>query len=154
MERMREIGMALRAAVGFVQSRPAELIERALNVLPLRKPKRPAAMLYAELMEGGWEEPPELVRQRIREQEEAERERKRVEQAEAERRREVAEEARARSLREEFAGLPPEDRAELLAEARSRIAWAARLPGALDEGSPVLWGAIVELLEDRARAAA
>lgn len=143
LARMREVGVGRTMALRLIGSRPAEVIEEALDNLPHRKARRPAALLVRELQEGGWELPREVAQEQ--QKREAEESRRAEQQAQAERERQEADAAEER-FRAAWDALDGARRNQALEEARKRVAWAAHLPGALEEGSPILAGAIREVL--------
>lgn len=149
LARMREVGVGRTMALRLIGSRPAEVIEEALDNLPHRKARRPAALLVRELQEGGWELPREVAQEQ--QKREAEESRRAEQQAQAERERQEADAAEER-FRAAWDALDGARRNLALEEARKRVAWAAHLPGALEEGSPLLAGALREVMAEWAEA--
>jgi len=146
-ERLRAGKVGGNMARRLVTSRPAELILQALKNLPHRKARRPAALLVAELLEGGWDEPKEAVKTGPQPTllPPTPRERENCEEA----RRRQEDKDREKALRENWERMSYGERQEILAEARRRIEpWAGRIAGALEEGSPILGGAIAEVLSE------
>ena len=143
LARMRRVGVGRTVALRLLGSCPAEIVAEALDNLPHRNARRPAALLVRELQEGGWELPREAVQEQKKP--EVEDSRRAEEQAQVERERQEAAVAEGR-FQVTWDALSAERRSLALEEARQRVAWAAHLPGALEEGSPILAGALREVV--------
>lgn len=145
LARMRAVGVGLTTAVRLLRERAPEIVRRALDHLPMRRAKRPAALLVRELQEGGWETPPEIAAEQERQQAEEVRRAREAERAARERQEAEAVEERYRAAWEAFSA---ERRAEAVAEARRRTSWAAHLPGATDPDGPLLRGMVREVVAE------
>ena len=143
LERILEAGVGRTMALRLLANASLDVICTALDNLPHRHAKRPAALLVREIQEGGWETPREL--QDLRKDQEAERKHRLEEEQRAQ-----GQEAQAAAEEDAFetawSALSAERREQVLEEARRRIAWAAHLPGALEEGSHLLAGAVREVV--------
>ena len=143
--RLESVGVNRSMSRRLVQTVPKELILTALNRLPFRQAKNPAAYLVRELLDGGYTEP--VARQVTRTREEVHARRK-TEEREEQARREREGEDLARYVDEILAKHSGEARAKLLEEAKGRLGgWAARFT--VDEEDPVLRGALCDLVLER-----
>lgn len=143
--RLESLGVHRSMSRRLVESKPVELILAALNRLPFRQAKNPAAYLVRELLDGGYSEPAPVVVVPTREEV---HERRKAEQREEEARRDREARDLAAHVDGVLARLAPEERLTLLEEARGRLgAWAARF--ALDDGNPIIRGALCDLVLER-----
>lgn len=142
---LESLGVHRSMSRRLVESKPMELILAALNRLPFRQAKNPAAYLVRELLDGGYGEVPAARATRDREDVQA---RRKAEEQEEQARREREETELKQHVDGVLARVSGEDRQKLVEEARARVgAWASRT--ALDEGNPVLRGALCDVILER-----
>jgi hypothetical protein len=139
-------GMARR----LVGTQPLAVIRQTLEHLPFRQVKDPAAWAVQEILDGGYAPPAELAAKKKRDELQARRQAER--QAEEERREREDQEFRQR-VQTLLGGLSPAEKERLLAMARQRVgSWAHRVPGLLEEDSPVMRAILLDLVQERANA--
>ncbi len=142
---LESLGVHRSMSRRLVESKPMEMILAALNRLPFRQAKNPAAYLVRELLDGGYGEVPAGHAARAREDVQA---RRKAEEVEDQARREREEVELKRHVDGVLAGVSVEDRQKLLEEARARVGgWASKT--ALEEGNPVLRGALCDVILER-----